>query len=393
MRIAFDAKRAFCNFTGLGNHSRTTLDILNKYFPENEFLLYTPRIHFNKTTEPYIENPDFRIMKPKGMLKGGLWRTLCLADTMKRDGADIFHGLSNELPLGIGRSGVPSVVTIHDVAFKTFTDMYHWQDRQIYDLKWRYAVRQAQCIIAISECTKRDIIRFYDVPEDRIKVVYQPVAPYYYGIVKECPDTQCSKDGELTLLQPSPEEMTQQKSSSDEPFMLYVGSVNSRKNLLGIVKALEMLPESVRIPLVIVGDGREYKREVQKYIAEHHLERWCIWKGSASGSELHRLYATARLFVYPSFYEGFGLPVVEARLSGCPVISSNVSSLPEASGPHSLLVDPSDFTALSQAMDSLITDDALHDELAVKGREHAMQTLHPQVLAQQLMDTYNSVLQ
>ncbi len=392
MRIAFDAKRAFCNFTGLGNHSRTTLDILNKYFSENEFLLYTPKINYNRTTEPYVENPDFRIMKPKGVLKGGLWRTLCLADTMRRDGADIFHGLSNELPLGIGRSGVPSVVTIHDVAFKTFTDMYHWQDRQIYDLKWRYAVRHAQCIIAISECTKRDILRFYDVPEEKIKVVYQPVAPYYYGIGRECSDILENNAEEAVCHNSSSDEKTNHKSSAEEPFMLYVGSVNSRKNLLGIVKAMELLPESVRIPLVIVGDGREYKREVQKYIAEHHMERWCIWKGSTSGGELHRLYAKARLFVYPSYYEGFGLPVVEARLSGCPVISSNVSSLPEASGPYSLLVDPSDFGAMSKAMDSLITDDALHDELAVKGREHAMQTLHPQVLAQQLMDTYNSVL-
>lgn len=366
MKIAFDAKRLYCNFTGLGNHSRTTLDILTQYHPDNEFLLYTPKVKRNDITERYLNNPQLQTIMPRGLMKGGLWRTLSLAGEAKKAGADIFHGLSNELPIGIESSGVPSVVTIHDVAFKTFTDMYHWQDRQIYDLKWRYAIRHANHIIAISECTKRDILRFYDVPEEKISVVYQPVSPEYYS------PTTASPEGE-------------------EPYALYVGSVNSRKNLLGAVKALELLPESVRIPLYIVGNGREYKREVEAYIEAHNLQRWCVWLSGVYSDELRRLYAGARLFVYPSFYEGFGLPVVEARLSGCPVITSNISSLPEAAGEHALIVDPSDTRAISQAMDRLITDDALHNELAVRGREDAMLNLHPQVLAGQLMDVYKGL--
>ena len=108
-------------------------------------------------------------------------------------------------------------------------------------------------------------------------------------------------------------------------------------------------------------------------------------------AQLHELYATARAFIYPSFCEGFGLPLVEARLSGCPVISSNLSSLPEAASPYSLLTDPHDIQALSQALDRLITDDDLHRQLSVKGREDALAHLHPQVLAEQLMDTYRSL--
>lgn len=366
MKIAFDAKRLYCNFTGLGNHSRTTLDILTQYHPDNEFVLYTPKVNHNDITERYLHNPCLQTIMPKGFVKGGLWRTFCLADEAKKAGADIFHGLSNELPIGIGRSGMPSVVTIHDVAFKTFTDMYHWQDRQIYDLKWRYAVSHADRIIAISECTKRDILRFYDVPEEKISVVYQPVSPEYYQQKQP----------------PQPDVL---------PYALYVGSINSRKNLLGVVKALELLPESVRIPLYIVGRGREYQREVEAYIAAHHLEQWCVFLKDVYDEQLRQLYAGARLFVYPSFYEGFGLPVVEARLSGCPVITSNISSLPEAAGSHALLVDPDDPRAISQAMDCLITDDTLHDTLAQESRKEAMQTLHPQVLAGQLMNVYEQV--
>lgn len=380
MRIAFDAKRAYCNFTGLGNHSRTTLDILTQYFPENEYLLYTPKIKQNETTTPYLNHPQLKTIQPTGMIKGGLWRTFGLAGDVKRAQADVFHGLSNELPVGISRCGVPSVVTIHDVAFKTFTDMYHWQDRQIYDIKWRYAVKHANRIIAISECTKQDILRFYDVPEDKIDVVYQPVAPFYY------------EQAEKMLGEASSAEKLQQLRKTDEPpFMLYVGSINSRKNLLGCVKALEMLPESVRIPLYIVGGGREYKHEVEQYIQAHQLEAWCKFLTNVSNDSLHELYRKARLFVYPSFYEGFGLPLVEARLSGCPVISSRVSSLPEASGKHALLVDPNETSAISQAMQSLITDDTLHATMSFESMKEAIATLHPKVLAHQLMEVYKRV--
>jgi len=398
MKIAFDAKRAYCNFTGLGNHSRTTLDILMEYFPENEYLLYTPKVRRCEVTQRYLDDARLVTQMPKGMVRGGLWRSFCMADDARRDGADVFHGLSNELPFGIRRSGMASVVTIHDVAFKTFPDMYHWMDRKIYDRKWRYAVRHADRIIAISECTKRDILRFYDVPEEKISVVYQPVAPSYYG---PSPQPSPEWEGAVRGQELSTSSFGQSNVTTpshlgvgwgEGPYMLYVGSINSRKNLLGAVKALEMLSASVRIPLYIVGGGREYKREVEQYIAAHNLEKWTKFLTNVSNEQLHELYRKARLFVYPSFYEGFGLPLVEARLSGCPVISSNVSSLPEAAGNHALLVDPSDISAIGKAMDSLITDDQLHDTLAQASREEAMQTLHPQVLASQLMGVYQKVV-
>lgn len=365
MRIGFDAKRLFCNFTGLGNHSRTTIDILTEYYPENDYVLYTPKMRLNDTTRPYLQRNGCRVVQPHGMFRGSLWRTLRLPGECRKDGIDLFHGLSNELPVGIRKSGIPSVVTIHDVAFRTFTDMYHWQDRQIYDLKWRYAVTHADRIIAISECTKRDILRFYDVDESKIDVVYQPVNIGYYETPSQPP--------------------------RGEEKMLYVGSVNSRKNLLGIIKAMELMPKDVLMPLVIVGGGREYMDECKAYAAAHGMEKWLDWRGSVSNDELPRLYREASLFVYPSFYEGFGLPVVEAMLSGCPVVTSNVSCLPEAAGPYSLLCDPSDPRDIADKMTQALTDTDLRLRMIQGSRRYAMETFHPKVLAQNLMTTYTKI--
>ncbi len=361
MRIGFDAKRLFNNFTGLGNHSRTTIDILTDEFPDNDYLLYTPKITHNDTTAPYLHKGNCQTIKPTGMLRGSLWRTFELASRVKADNVDIFHGLSNELPIGIKKSGVRSVVTIHDVAFKTFPDMYHKTDRYIYDLKWRYAVETADRIIAISQCTKDDIIRFYDVDEKKIDVVYQPVAPLFYNPISK---THC------------------------EPYMLYVGSVNSRKNLLGIVKAMELLPKDFDLPLYIVGEGREYKSHVQTYIAEHGIEGRFKWLGGLTPNELHQLYTNAQLFIYPSFYEGFGLPVVEAMLSGCPVVTSNVSCLPEAAGPYSLLANPYEPEDIKNKMQKALEDTALRTRMIEGSKEFAMFAFHPHTLAHQLMSTY-----
>ncbi|MCQ2258194.1 MAG: glycosyltransferase family 4 protein [Bacteroidaceae bacterium] len=362
MKIGFDAKRLYNNFTGLGNHSRTTIDILTEEFPEHEYYLYTPKVRLNDVTHPYLGRQNCHTIQPRGIIRGSAWRTFGLVNDLKRDNIELFHGLSNELPADIFHSGIPSVVTIHDVAFRTFPDMYHWHDRKIYNNKWKYACNHADRIIAISECTKKDVMHYYDVPEHKIDVVYQPVNKLYY---------------------------TPLEKEETSPYMLYAGSINSRKNLLGIVKAIELMPDDLRIPLVIVGGGGSYKQEVKRYIAEHHLEKFFVWPESVDNAQLQSLYTNAQLFVYPSFYEGFGLPVVEALLSGCPVVTSNVSSLPEAGGPFALKADPRSPEDISNNIIKVLTDNAFRQEMIASGRKYAMDTFHPTVLARQLMDVYN----
>ena len=377
MKIGFDAKRLYNNFTGLGNHSRTTIDILTEEFPEHEYWLYTPKVRLNGTTLPYVGKKNCHTVTPKGMVRGSAWRTYGLVKDMKRDGIEVFHGLSNEMPVGLFHSGIASVVTIHDVAFKTFPDMYHWHDRKIYNLKWQYACNHADHIICISECTKRDVLEFYNVPEHKVEVVYQPVNPIYYTPL--APNTQ------------EPKNSTIQGLTNSGPYMLYVGAINSRKNLLGIVKAMELMPKDVLLPLVVVGGGGSYKQKVQAYIAEKGMEKWFVWPDMVDKVALQRLYTHAEMLVYPSFYEGFGLPVVEAQLCGCPVVTSNVSSLPEAGGPFALQADPNNPEDISEKMTRLLTDTELRQQAIEGGRQYAAETFDPKRLARQLMGVYEKI--
>lgn len=370
MKIGFDAKRLYNNFTGLGNHSRTTIDILTEFFPNNEYVLYTPSIKADAQTLPYQSKPGCSTITPNGVLPKGIWRTFSLGRIATQDKADLFHGLSNELPAGLG---IPSVVTIHDVAFRTFPDMYHMPDRFTYNLKWKHACNAASRIIAISQATKLDILKYYNVDPDKIDVVYQPVSPMYYtDFAGTCP--------------------AQIKAVAEGlPYMLYVGSINSRKNLLGAVKAIEMLPKDIQIPLVVIGNGREYKKTVFEYIESHGLQDLVIFpQEKVSPQELRYLYCNAQLLVYPSFCEGFGLPVVEALLSHCPVVTSNISSLPESAGPYSQLVSPQDTGQISDSLRSVLTDSSLRAEMIVKSYAYAVDSFSPKVLAQSLVNTYNA---
>jgi len=231
-------------------------------------------------------------------------------------------------------------------------------------MKWQYACNHADRIICISECTKRDVLEFYNVPEHKVDVVYQPVNPIYYRPMEK---------------------------DEQPPYMLYVGAINSRKNLLGIVKAMELMPKDLRMPLMVVGDGGSYKQEVKRYIAEHGMEHLFIWPHMVYSTELQRLYTNAQLFIYPSFYEGFGLPVVEALLSGCPVVTSNVSSLPEAGGPWAQKADPNSPEDICDKMVKLLTDSALRQQSIEGGRAYAMEMFNPQLLARQLMGIYEKI--
>jgi len=376
MRIGFDAKRLFCNYTGLGNYSRNTIAALRDKFPENDYVLFTPRAVANDITRPFL---DMEVHEPGAVLKGGLWRTFLLSRNLRQSGIELFHGLSHELPVGIHRSGVASVLTVHDVAFKTFPKMYHWHDRQIYDMKLRYACRHADRIVAISQNTKNDVMRFYGVDEGKIDVVYQPVQDIYY--------TPMSHDEAVSVC-------TEAVPGLPREFMLYVGSINSRKNLLGIVKAMTHMPESMRLPLVIVGNGREYRKEVEDYITVHQMGKRFIWLSQLKDNRhLQALYTLASVFIYPSFYEGFGLPVVEAMLSGCPVVTSQVSSLPEAGGDAALLVNPQRDEEIAEAVCQVLSwsqEERL--KTVQEGRDYAVRMFHPSVMAERLMRVYQQTL-
>jgi glycosyltransferase involved in cell wall biosynthesis len=185
------------------------------------------------------------------------------------------------------------------------------------------------------------------------------------------------------------EQMVKDALGDLPPYVLTVGSINSRKNLLGMVKALHLLPAAERPLLLVVGNGREYRQRVEKYVEENNLGQWVrIETGIHDGALLQALYTKALCMLYPSFYEGFGLPVVEASLQHCAVITSNVSSLPEAAGPEALQVNPSSAEEIAEALRLLLSDGAERQRRAEAGYAYCMEHFLPEKLTQQMYGLY-----
>jgi glycosyltransferase involved in cell wall biosynthesis len=371
MKIGFDAKRLYCNFTGLGNHNRATLAGLLRQFPEHEYHLYTPRIVENAETRFFLEHEHVHTHRPH-LLPGGLWRSFGIPAQLKADGIELYHGLSNELPVKLRAAGVKSVVTIMDLIFKVYPGTYNWIDRQIYDLKYSRAARQADAVVAISEATKRDLVRFYGIAEEKIEVIYPIV-------------------NELFLTEG--EEVPALPFEVPESYFLYVGSVTERKNLALLVEAYRLLPESYRLPVLVVGNGKAYKKYVMELLQGYGLSEHFWWLAVSDNRQLKQFYRQAKGLIYPSLYEGFGLPVVEAHFCRTPVITSNVSSLPEAAGPHAITIDPSSSGELAEAIRHLLDDEAAAAAMAQKAHTFAWRQFHPEKLTRQLMDLYSTTLQ
>ncbi len=368
LKIGFDAKRLFLNFTGLGNYSRSLVSGLSNFYPENQYYLFSPKIKVNQDTKEFLNQPFF-IEQPL-YIPGNLWRMAGCTFRIKKLKLDIYHGLSHELPLGIKKTKVKSVVTIHDLIYKTFPDDFSVIDRKIYDFKFRYACENADRIIAVSESTKKDLIRLYHLPAEKIKVIYQ----------------SCHNNFKINL---SKEQIDKTLShyGLPEKFMLYVGSVIERKNLLTLVKAIDKVRDQLNIPLVVVGKGKTYLLKVKAYVDSKKLQKYILFAPAVAFHDLPALYQKASLFIYPSLYEGFGIPVIEALWSKTPVITSDVSSLPEAAGPGAYYCNPNDYNLIAEGLLKIIHNDAYAKKLADDGYNY-VQRFNPEPISRSLKELY-----
>lgn len=381
MKIGFDAKRAFQNTTGLGHYSRTLVTSLAQYFPQNQYYLFAPKITslFNTASFNNIHTIT-PITFPSTMLKS-LWRSNWIKKDLLRNHIDIYHGLSHEIPLHIGKTGIRPVVTIHDLIFERYPNQYSAIDRFIYRNKFKYACNNADKIIAISHQTKEDIIQYYKIPENKIRVCYQSCNPAFGEIVSE------EKKKSVAALYQLPQQ-----------FYLYVGSIIERKNLLTICKALKQLDAS--IPLVVIGDGGAYKQKVKQYIKENALDCRVIFLSETqaaqssiafkTAADFPAIYQLATAMIYPSIFEGFGIPVLEALCSRLPVITSNISCLPETGGDAALYINPVDENEMAEAMKAVANDQALKNSMIEKGILHAA-NFTQQKCAETVMNVYREL--
>ncbi|HRH49882.1 MAG TPA: glycosyltransferase family 1 protein [Panacibacter sp.] len=377
MNIAFDAKRAYNNTTGLGHYSRTLIASLATYYPEHEYFLCTPKTsnRFNTSAfqNVHVVTPQ---QFPATAFKAA-WRSSWVKKDLEQLNIDLYHGLSHEIPMGIEKTGIKSVVTIHDLIFERYPKQYNPIDVQIYRKKFRNACIHADKIIAISKQTKEDIIQFYKIPEKKIVVCYQACDTSFIAAVTETEKIQIKK-----------------KYNLPDQFFLYVGSVIERKNLLTICKAINALKDKLNIPLVIIGQGGKYKEQVKNFVAANGLNKKIIFLSEQysfdSSVDFPAIYQQALCMIYPSIFEGFGIPVLEALWSKLPVITSNVSCLPEAGGEGALYVDPMNAEQIADAMLRIATENNLRNTLIIKGWQYA-QNFKPQKCATDVMNVYKNL--
>lgn len=363
MNIGFDAKRVYQNTTGLGHYSRTLVTSLAKYFAKNEYYLFAPKLTdtFNADNFKNIHT-IIPSRFPSTTLKAA-WRSNWVKKDLLQHKIDVYHGLSHEIPFGINKTDIKSVVTIHDLIFERYPNQFNKIDVQIYRRKFKYACTNADKIIAISEQTKKDIIDFYKIDEKKIDVCYQSCNDIFR---QEISNEEKNKVKELYGL--------------PDKFFLTVGSIIERKNLLTIVKALHQLKKDINIPLVVIGNGGSYKEIVKDYIAKNNLQNDVIFLSEKEGikdlpsfknsTDFPAIYQQAIAMIYPSTFEGFGIPVLEALCSKLPVITSNVSCLPEAGGDAALLIDPYSVNEMAAAMQKVFNDVNFVAEMKVKGLIH-----------------------
>ncbi len=382
MNIGFDAKRAYQNSTGLGHYSRTLITSLAQYFPQHQYYLFAPKITGLFNTGSFTNmHPVAPASFPSTIFKSA-WRSNWVKKDLRKNNIDIYHGLSHEIPLGIQNTKIKSVVTIHDLIFERYPEQYSKIDVQIYRKKFTYACRHANAIIAISNQTKQDIIDLYKIAAEKITVCYQSCNPSFFVRA-----TAAEK------------QKVQTKYNLPQQFYLYVGSVIERKNLLTICKAIKELDNN--IPLVVIGNGDGYLQQVKKYVTANNLQQKIILLSETAAAknsddfktakDFPAIYQCAEAMIYPSIFEGFGIPVLEAIASGLPTITSNISCLPEAGGDAALYIDPMSVEEMKHAMQEIISNTSLRNSLIEKSAAHA-QKFTQQNCAAAVMDVYKKLL-
>ena len=375
MIIGFDAKRIVRNGTGLGNYCRTLINDMIRCNNGKQLLLYTPDKGRDALRNQIIESENCKFVYPKkkkGKIYRSLWRTKKIVRQLVEDKVDVYHGLSGELPLGLKENGIKGVVTIHDLIFLRHPEYYHWIDRKIYTWKFHKTLKEAEHIIAISECTKRDILEFGDYNPEKISVIYQSCNPRFLQY-------PCKEDIVKTI----------QKYHLPEQYLLCVGTIEERKNLLLVIKALALLPDNIH--LVAVGKQTKYTEKIKKAANNLGITHRLHLLSGVNDNELNVIYKKADIFVFPSRYEGFGIPIIEAIFSGLAVVACTGSCLEEAGGPHCLYVDPDDIKGMAKSIMHIINNKEERDERIRLSMEYVQQFKGAD-LASKMFDVYNCII-
>jgi glycosyltransferase involved in cell wall biosynthesis len=347
MHIGIDARLVYYTRAGIGQYTLRLTQALATAYRDVRFTLLQDR----RNKHPLVDAPNVgvaRCMVPSHHR----FEQLLLPFEVKRVQADVFHYPDFIPPL---HANGPSVVTIHDLGFLIYPHFLTKEAARYYGQIDR-ALRRADEIIAVSESTKHDLIKMLGTQEDKISVIYEAADPMFQ------PMDRVVALRHVQALYELPDE-----------FALFVGTIEPRKNIPGLLRAYRRLRDDYKLTpvLVLVGAPGWLYDDVHALVETLELTPYCFFLGRVSADDLLNFYNAARCLVLPAFYEGFGLPPLEAMACGTPVIVSNISSLPEVVGDAALLVDPQQDEEIAVALWRMFTDQALWQELQAKGLQRA----------------------
>jgi len=355
LRVGIDATAIPSLRAGAGNYIFNLVQALAKVDRDNHYVIFAKPQHI---AEFSISQPNFRLAAINGVKRRFsrlLWEQFMLPRLVQGYQLDVLHSPHYTMPIF---NLACSVVTFHDMTFFLYPEMHGTLKRVFFRQMIRVSSKRADKIIAVSESTRKDILNLLNVTARKVHTVPEAASGDYRLIHnRDKVNRVCTKYGLQT-----------------GRFFLYVGTLEPRKNVPTLLRAYSCLvSRGIHDPLVIVGKKGWMFGDIFATVKTLKLEDKVVFTGYVPDEDLPYLYNGARLFVYPSLYEGFGLPVLEAMACGTPVITSNVSSMPEVVGDAGLLIDPRDHTQLAQAIELIITNDDLSKLLRERGLQRAAQ--------------------
>lgn len=310
--------------------------------------------------------------RPFSMTYSPVWLNTLVPSFIRRSGIDLYHGTNFVLPL---RGRCRYVATIHDLSFLRCSESFHALYRRYMSLQVRNSLRRAQRIISVSESTKRDVVETFDFESDRIETIHHGVGAEF---------VPCQDAGLLDSLRV--------RYRLPGRFALHVGTVEHRKNLVTLLQACKtVIDQGLLDGVVLVGQDGRGAGEVHRSVVSLGLESRVSSLGYVPQEWVPAVYSMASVFVFPSLYEGFGLPVLEAMACGTPVVASTTSSLPELTGNAALTFDPGDVLALSSALTQVLADSVLSRQMRSRGFERAKDFSWETAVSRHL-DLYREVL-
>jgi glycosyltransferase involved in cell wall biosynthesis len=355
MRIGFDAHFASYELRGIGKYIVQLLSTLIRADEHNEFVVYGNPQVFPKLRD--FTNVRFR---DPGRLPYPLWEQLVLPYWARQDRLELLHCLANTAPIALSRR-IKLVITVHDVMYLLPSSVLSASNvlRQRLGNSYRRltvprVARRADCIITVSEFSKQEIAEYLRILPEHIRVTYEGIDPHFATLADRLTSPP-SDFGEESL---------------ESPFILALGAGDPRKNTLGVIRVYASLwrefPHQER--LVIVGLHNWRSSAAYRLVCKLGLRKRVIFAGYVSEESLAWLYRSSRCFLYPTLYEGFGFPVLEAMACGTPVITSNCTSVSEIAGDAAILVDPSSDESIGRALLRLLCDESQRSQLIREGK-------------------------